>query len=64
VTEQLTYVQHEKLSLKGHAVLNEQHPATYSSDVTFAAFPLKDEIARGIKPSLGTVSVLPLTDQP
>jgi len=51
-----------ELDAAGHAVLNEQHPATYGPYVAFAAFPLKDEIARGIKPSLvavlGAVSLL------
>ena len=52
----------KEVAAAGHAILDEQHPATYGSDVAFAVLPLKDEIARGIKPSLvavlGAVSLL------
>ena len=36
----------------GHAVLREQHPETYRSDVKFIAVSLQDEVTRGVKPTL------------
>jgi putative ABC transport system permease protein len=39
----------------GRAVLDDQHPATYSSDARFSVFPLDDEVVRRVKPSLVAV---------
>ena len=36
----------------GHAILTEQHPATYGQDVSFVAKSLQDEISRGVRPAL------------
>jgi len=39
----------------GRAVLDEQHPATYSADARFSVVPLDDEMVRSVKPSLVAV---------
>jgi predicted permease len=41
----------------GRAVLDDQHPATYSSDARFSVVPLDDEVVRSVKPSLVAVMV-------
>jgi putative ABC transport system permease protein len=39
----------------GRAVLDEQHPATYSADTRFSVFALDEEVVRSVKPSLVAV---------
>lgn len=36
----------------GHAVLNEKHPETYGSEVSFGAASLHEELTRGVRPAL------------
>lgn len=41
-----------EVSELGHAVLKEQHPATYGSEVEFIATSLQGDVTRGIRPAL------------
>jgi putative ABC transport system permease protein len=41
-----------ELGVLGRALLNEQHPETYGRGVAFIASPLRDDVARSVKPAL------------
>jgi putative ABC transport system permease protein len=41
-----------ELTVLAHAVLLEQHPATYGSDVRFSVTSLQDDLTRGARPAL------------
>lgn len=45
----------KEIDAAGRAVLDDQHPATYSADARFSVFPLDDEMVRSVKPSLMAV---------
>jgi putative ABC transport system permease protein len=42
----------QELDAIGHAVLEEQHPVTYRSDVAFLAASLQEDVTRGVKRAL------------
>src|SRR5208282_3007605 len=41
-----------ELTVLGHAILLEQHPGTYGSDVRFSVISLQDDLTRGVRPAL------------
>jgi putative ABC transport system permease protein len=42
----------QEVDLLAHAVLKEQKPETYGSDVKLVATPLRDDVTRGVRPAL------------